>query len=184
LVMRLLPTPGWGSFLYARGRDSSKSKQERMTTASGNRGCLRPRIAAVAAFRAVWIFRNARQAAERSRVWPAFCSAASLTRPRPHPLKSTVLEFYGHSPAAYQNNIIVYHTNPADAGASDVDKKLLPHEVKVADSVNDFNTYGHGYQGMDHLLLNRMKCSASRPRRNIRPLHVLLNLGARIRLAD
>jgi len=114
-------------------------------------------------------------------VWPAFWLGSIVDKTAPASVEIDVLEFYGHSSAAYQNNIIVYHTNPADAGASDVDKKLLPHEVKVAPDQlsNDFNTYGAMVtKEWITFYLNRHEVFRIKtPKEHRRPLHVLLNLA-------
>ncbi len=114
-------------------------------------------------------------------VWPAFWLGSIVDKTAPASVEIDVLEFYGHSPAAYQNNIIVYYTNPADAGASDVDKKLLPHEVKVAPDQlsNDFNTYGAMVtKEWITFYLNRHEVFRIKtPKEHRRPLHVLLNLA-------
>ena len=115
-------------------------------------------------------------------VWPAFWLGSIVDKKASASVEIDALEFYGHSPAAYQTNIHVYHTDPADSAATDsLDKHLLPHEVKVArDSLtNDFNTYGV-LVGREWIVfyLNRHEVFRSKtPKEHQRPLHVLLNLA-------
>ncbi len=121
-------------------------------------------------------------------VWPAFWLGSIVDKTAPASVEIDVLEFYGHSPAAYQNNIIVYHTNPADAATSDVDKKLLPHEVKVPQELavgRIQHLRGYGYPGMDHLLPEQARGfphqdSQGTPAAAAR----LVEFGARFGLAD
>ncbi len=114
-------------------------------------------------------------------VWPAFWLGSIVDKTKPTSVEIDVLEFYGHSPAAYQNNVIVYYTNPADAANNSLDKSKLPHEVKVPpDSLTDnYNTYGV-MVGREWIIfyLNRNEVFRIKtPKEHQRPLDVLVNLA-------
>lgn len=110
-------------------------------------------------------------------VWPAFWLGTIARKPATASLEVDVLEFYGHSPGAYQTNIHVWHTDGTDAK----DTRYRPREVKVPPGslTSDFNTYGVMVTPEWIIFyLNRKEVFRDKtPPEHQRPLHVLLNLA-------
>ncbi len=110
-------------------------------------------------------------------MWPAFWLGTIAEKPAAASLEVDILEFYGHSPGAYQTNI---HVWPAD-GTDAKDKSYRPHEVKVPPGslTSDFNTYGAMVTPEWIIFyLNRREVFRDKtPPEHQRKLHVLLNLA-------
>jgi beta-glucanase (GH16 family) len=107
-------------------------------------------------------------------VWPAFWIGSIVDKSAPDSVEIDVMEFYGHSPAAYQAGIHIYHTNPSSAQVHGSEIKVAPNSL-----TSDFNTYGV-MVGHEWIIfyLNRHEVSRERtPIEHRRPLHVLLNLA-------
>jgi beta-glucanase (GH16 family) len=115
-------------------------------------------------------------------VWPAFWLGSVVDKKAPASVEIDILEFYGHSPAAYQTNVHIYNTNPADAASiENYGQGVLPHEVKVAPDqlTDDFNTFG-AKVGPEWIIfyLNRHEVFRIKtPKEHQRPLDVLVNLA-------
>ncbi len=110
-------------------------------------------------------------------VWPAFWLGTVADKKAAASLEVDVLEYYGHSPGAYQTNIHVWRTDGTDAN----DTRYRPNEVKVPPGslTSDFNTYGVMVtKEWIIFYLNRKEVFRDKtPVEHQRRLHVLLNLA-------
>jgi beta-glucanase (GH16 family) len=119
--------------------------------------------------------------------WPAFWIGSVTDKNAPASVEIDPLEFYGHSPAAYQIGVRVWR-NPDDPKeppgyvAPDGSRWFThPEAVQVPPNslTDDFNTYGVKVDPEWIIFyLNRKEVyRAKTPKEHTRPLHVLLNLA-------
>jgi beta-glucanase (GH16 family) len=111
-------------------------------------------------------------------VWPAFWLGTIVDKSKLPGVEIDAIEYYGHSPGAYQTNVHVWRNGEA---AKPEDAQYHPHDVEVPpNSLTDgFNTYGVMVTPEWIICyLNGKEVSRDKtPPEHKRPLHVLLNLA-------